>query len=197
MNVLRELVLPALVAERSASRRITVWSAGCSLGEEAYTLAILINEALGSRQGFQVTVVGSDLDEPGLERARLAEYNEWSVRTLDAEQRARFFDSCGNRFILKPRYRRGVHFQGHNLADASAAIPGPGDFDLVLCRNVAMYLSEAALAAAYATFARAIGSRGLLILSPSDPRPTEVAMVRRRPLGYPASASSLRAASGS
>ncbi|HVJ17928.1 MAG TPA: protein-glutamate O-methyltransferase CheR, partial [Polyangiaceae bacterium] len=174
MSVLREAILPSLI-ERSSGRGLTIWSAGCSLGEEAYTLSILLQELTAGRQGFQFNVVASDLDEVGLARARAAEYSEWSLRSLGAEARDRYFERHGSRFVLRQRWRKGVRFETHNLVDPVVPPPSPGVFDLVLCRNVAIYFSEAALGSLHEKLLQALAPDGLLLFAPSDPRPTNEA----------------------
>ena len=130
VNVLRELVIPLLI-ERSLGRSLTIWSAGCALGEEAYTLAILLQELSVGREGLHFNVVATDIDESAVVRARTAEYSQWSLRSLAAEAHERYFERRGARFVLRPRWRRNVRFESHNLVDSLAAPPSPGGFDLV------------------------------------------------------------------
>ncbi len=170
VSVLRALVMPLLI-ERASARRLSIWSAGCAQGEEAYTLSILLQELTVGRQDFEFEIVATDLDEAGLARARAAEYSEWSVRSLSAEHRDRYFERRGARFVLRQRWRRNVRFDTHNLVDPLARPPSPGAFDLVLCRNVAIYFTEPALVTLNEKLAQGLGAQGLLLLAPSDPRP--------------------------
>lgn len=170
ISVLRELVIPQLI-ERSCGRKLWIWSAGCAQGEEAYTLSILLQELTVGRQGFVFEIVATDIDEVGLARARAAEYSEWSVRSLIADHRDRYFERRGARFVLRPRWRRNVRFETHNLVDPLAPPPSPGGFDLVLCRNVAIYFTEPALVTMNEKLALGLGAQGLLLFAPSDPRP--------------------------
>ncbi len=170
ISVLRDLVMPQMI-ERAAGRKLSIWSAGCAQGEEAYTLSIMVQELTVGRQGFDFEIVATDIDEAGLARARAAEYSEWSVRSLSAEQRDRYFERRGARFVLRQRWRRNVRFETHNLVDSLAAPPRPGSFDLVLCRNVAIYFTEPALVTMNERLAQGLGAQGLLLLAPSDPRP--------------------------
>jgi chemotaxis protein methyltransferase CheR len=172
ITVLRERLLPALI-ERSGGKNLTIWSAGCSLGEEAYTLAILLHELAPLHQGLDFSIVATDVDEIGLNKARAAEYGEWSVRSLGADERERYFERRGTRFVLRPRWRRNVRFETQNLVDPSAPPPAPGAFDLVICRNVAIYFGEQALDLMSHKLGAAVGHSGLVLLAPSDPRPSD------------------------
>ncbi|HEV8246608.1 MAG TPA: protein-glutamate O-methyltransferase CheR [Polyangiaceae bacterium] len=168
---LREHVLPELLARKSDSEPLSIWSAGCSLGEEPYTLSILTREAMADSRELRVSIVASDVDELGLQRARVGEFSEWSLRTLNDELRERYFERKGSRFLLRSRYRSGVRFEHHNLVDCADQPPSPGKFDLILCRNVAIYFTDEGVHALYSKLARALKSDGLLLVAPSDPRP--------------------------
>ena len=168
---LGEILLPRLIARAASSNELSFWSAGASNGEEPYTLAILLDALWQGAPDVRVRIVGTDLDDAALRVARNGEYGEWSVRTLPETLRARYFDRRGERFVLRDRYRRWVRFEIHNLADPESAAPEPGQFDLVLCRNVAIYLTDAGILAAFSKIARALKPGGVLVTAPSDPRP--------------------------
>lgn len=170
---LREVVLPKLVARAQKRKELAIWSAGCSCGEEPYTVAILLRELLGSSPGLDVRIVGTDVDASALRAATEAVYPEWSVRTLPADVRQKYFVTRGSRFALQDQYKKWVRFEPHNLADSTSKLPEPGSFDLVLCRNVGIYLSDEALEELYAKLAGALAEDGLLVTAPSDPRPNE------------------------
>ncbi len=173
MASLRDQVLPEII-ERTASRRhLRIWSAGCSGGEELYSVAILLRELVPDIDFWELSLVGTDVDAAALERARRAEYKTWSLRATDVQQRARHFEASpdGSRFRLRERYRRGVSFHLHNLADASSQPPTPGAFDLVLCRNVSIYLHARAREALRKKIATALVPQGRWIAGPSDPVP--------------------------
>jgi chemotaxis protein methyltransferase CheR len=170
---LREVVLPRLVERARKRKELSIWSAGCSCGEEPYTVAILVHELLGPSPGFDVRIVGTDVDASALRAAAAAHYAEWSVRTLPAAVRQKYFEVRGSRFALRDQYKKWVRFEAHNLADASSKVPEPGTFDLVLCRNVGIYLSDDALEALYGKLASALSPDGLVVTAPSDPRANE------------------------
>ncbi len=138
-------VLPALAAaalERGAAR-LECWSAGCASGEEPYTLAIQWRMALAARfPGLALHVLGTDVDEALLERARAARYRSSSVEALPAAWREQAFERRGRLLCLRDAFRAGVELERQDLA---AELP-QRQFDLILCRNLAFTYFGAALA---------------------------------------------------
>src|SRR5690606_9548967 len=118
---------------RTTSHRIRIWSAGCAGGEEAHTLALLGVEAgLGGR----LRVLGTDVSAPAIERARAGRYSAWSLRSVPDDVAARWFHHHAGTMVVREDARSLVRFEVRNLLD-----PPGGRFDLVLCRNVLMYLT--------------------------------------------------------
>jgi chemotaxis protein methyltransferase CheR len=171
MEALRQVVLPDLLQRCAAQRRVRIWSAGCSTGEEAYTLAILLQEVLPAPHNWDIQIVATDVNRPSLEIARHGYYGEWSFRGTPDEVRRRYFVPEGKGWRLQEQIRRGVRFAYLNLV--SDAFPSVADtaFDLVLCRNVTIYFSPAATQRVYRRFADILAPRGWLVLGPSDPTP--------------------------
>ncbi len=170
---LRDLVLPLLIERCRDKRVFSVWSAGCSTGEELYSIAILLDELIPDQSDWTISLVGTDLDAGAVERAKRAIYKPWSLRAVTAEERAVYFTSEGpdGHFRLRNRYKRNITFQVHNLANAHEALPGPARFDLILCRNVLIYFSQESQRIVTSTFARALSGEGLWIAGASDPTP--------------------------
>jgi chemotaxis protein methyltransferase CheR len=171
MATLRDLVLPRLLARNAASRRLCIWSAGCSNGEEPYSLSILVDQLLPAAAGWTIRIVGTDVDDGALRLAARGEYGEWSVRGVPPAVRERYFETRGAKLRLCDRHRRWVRFEAHNLADQVAYAPEPSTFDLILCRNVGIYLSDDAAAVLYEKLAAALAPHGVVVTAPSDPRP--------------------------
>lgn len=171
---LREHVLPPLIAAASATRVLRIWSAGCSTGEELYTISILLHELIPDLDSWTIALVGTDVDDGALVHARTARYAVWSLRSTTQDQRARYFqhDRAGDRYLLRDRYRRHTSFSLHNLVDEGASAPAPGAFDLVLCRNVSIYLTPHARAAVDRKLSAALSAHGWWISGPSDPLPS-------------------------
>ncbi len=141
--------------------------AGCSSGEEPYTLNIFVRGFPASLAGA-LTIEGIDIDSERLEMARRAIYRPTSLRALTPEQTSRYFirhETDG--FELRETFRRGVQFHYGNILD-SDSFPGHGHFDAVFCRNVLIYFSEPALKAAVENFARVVRPGGMLFLGHSE-----------------------------
>jgi chemotaxis protein methyltransferase CheR len=134
-EALRTTVLAELLAQRRSPRPLSCWSAAASTGQEAYSLAMLAAEiGLGS---WEMQILGTDLAESALERARLARYSQLEVnRGLPAAYLVKFFTRQGLEWVLKDEIRSRVRFQRHDLRDSARHL---GPFDLVFCRNVLIY----------------------------------------------------------
>ncbi|HLH21117.1 MAG TPA: CheR family methyltransferase [Chloroflexota bacterium] len=173
IDALRQIVLPDVLARRAPPRRLRLWSAGCSSGEETYTLAILVREALTDADAWQVDLVGTDISRPALAAARRAVYGEWSFRGTPQAVRGRYFQAEGSHWRLDRSIREMARFAYLNLAaDATTwqAVVGT-DLDVILCRNVTIYFGREAAQALYARLAAALAPGGWLVLGPSDPAP--------------------------
>lgn len=161
-DLLRSVVLPEVLHD-AGDRTVHLWSAGCASGEEAFTLAALAEETgLGERYA----VVGSDASRRAVDRAQRAVYGKWSMRsTTPSEQRAHFVDQ-GGRFRVEEGLRRHTRFLQRNLLDGP---PPPGRFDVILCRNLLIYLTPAAVQRVADVLGGALAARGWLITAAGDP----------------------------
>ena len=170
---LREVVFPDLFQRRAAARRLTLWSAGCSSGEEPYTLAILLRDLVPTLDTWDVRLFATDLSEPALETARRAVYREWSFRETPPWVRQRYFTARGELWQLHDAIRQMVRFERVNLvADTyPPVLRGAGTLDLILCRNVTIYFNHTVSHDLYRRFAALLAPGGWLILGPSDPPP--------------------------
>jgi chemotaxis protein methyltransferase CheR len=140
LDVFRDDLLPELVREASAERRteLRILSAGCSAGQEPYTLALLLKEAQTPRS-VRFRITGVDLDPAVLERARSGRYTEHSFRGVDEEFRERYFDAVSRtEWELVPEVREQVEFLEANLADPTWSRSLPPQ-DVIFCRNVLIY----------------------------------------------------------
>lgn len=142
-----------------------VWSAGCSTGEEPYTLAMLLVEK-GVLPTRRVRIYASDLSPDAIRRAQIAVYGAHALRSTSPERRERHFEPAeGGRFRVKTEARGPVAFAALGILDE----PKEGLlFDVILCRNVLMYLDEDARRRAAEHFAHRLKPGGYLLLGPSD-----------------------------
>lgn len=149
------------------SRRLRVLSAGCSSGEEPYTLAIWARRHLPVGAGVELDLHAFDVDRRRLETARGAAYGRYSLRALDRRQRRCYFlERNDGLHVLKEPYRRDVVFRHGNIVDPATFPAGP--FDALFCRNVFIYFAEEAIHRALDVFAGVLRPGGLLFLGHSE-----------------------------
>ncbi|MFT3924644.1 MAG: CheR family methyltransferase [Myxococcales bacterium] len=150
---------------RELRRTLHVWSAGCSSGEEAYTLAML-----GARLGVPLQILASDVNAEAVERARRAVYSEWPLRHVAPEERAGCFVAVKDGFEVAPRIRKAVSFCVHNLATASPLVPEKTDrlWDAIVCRNVLIYFDLAARGRTLERFESVLPDEGALVLASGE-----------------------------
>jgi len=167
-DVLAERVLPSLVVARRRTRRLRLWSAGCSTGEEAWTLAILLQRLLPP--GWDANVLATDVAERALAQARRGVYGARSFRQTPDSVRARWFTPAGDRWEVDPALRRRVRFAPLNLAtdDYPSFENGTAGLDLVLCRHVLVYFTAEARARVAARLARCLAPGGWLAVAPAE-----------------------------
>jgi two-component system CheB/CheR fusion protein len=163
---LRDHTLPTLIEDaRRNGRQLRVWSAGCSTGEEAYSLAITLMEALGDSSGaVDVRVFATDIDGAAIAFARRGLYPPAALKNVPPELRARYFVKSDGGYEVAKSLRSLMIFGEHDLA---ARAPFPR-IDLILCRNVLIYFNQAMQRAALETFGLSLRDQGRLVLGPSE-----------------------------
>ena len=142
-RLLREYIIPTLIAERSAgsdgSKTIRIWSAGCSSGEEAYSIAITLDEmgVFVACPDWTIEIIGTDLNTKTLEKARRGVYTARAVRNIEGRLLDEHFVRDGKTFALSDKIKKRVKFEFGNLTQTPMPCSGPQD--VVLCKNVAIY----------------------------------------------------------
>jgi len=166
LDALRKDVLPAIARESDDARPFRVWSAGCSTGEEAWTLAMILDEARALRQRSS-SILATDLSGACIEEAKAGVYGRRSLRgEIPPTLRARGLVALSEgRVQVHDRLRASVSFSVANLVDGP---PEQGVFDVVMCRNVLIYLTRAARAEVIASFFAALRPGGVLFLGHSE-----------------------------
>lgn len=142
--LLEQVILPGLISEkRSGSSEIRIWSAGCAGGEEAYSLAMILNEfARETDTEIHFRIFATDISEQSLETARRGVYGQKSVRNVTLKYLQKYFDQHAERYVIDPKLRERIEFSLYDLLDDSSCCPPAsifGDFDLVICSNVLFY----------------------------------------------------------
>jgi chemotaxis protein methyltransferase CheR len=158
-------VLPRLREVRE-SKRLRIWSAGCSTGQEVWSLAMLFAEDPVKWQGWTIDILGSDVSEGVVSRARSGTYTQFEVqRGLGITQMIRWFEEVEGGWRAVEGLRRSVRFQVHNLLEPP---PHPGQFDIVLCRNVLLYLNADKKRLAFDRLASALAPDGVFMLGAGE-----------------------------
>lgn len=163
---IRDLVLPRLLEERASTRRLDIWSAACSTGEEPYSLAMTIDRVIppGDRE---VRVHATDLRTSCIERAMAGTYSQFQVqRGLPVRDLLRYFRPAGKDWSIVDSIRKQLTFQRFNLLDSFDRLPGP--FDLVMLRNVIIYLDDRSREELFLKIHRVLRPGGFLILGVAE-----------------------------
>ena len=165
-TVLRKIVLPEILQRSS---RIRIWSAGCSTGEEVYTLRIVVDETLSEagRDGAEVSIVGTDISTAAIAKAQKGLYNDRALRLVPSATLERFFFPSGDAVRqIRDEVRSRVDFRVHNLFKD----PPPGrPFDIIFCRNVMIYFNKETQAVLVdGVFAGALDPQGYLFIGHSE-----------------------------
>ena len=138
---LAEKVLPERIRAKAQTKQLRILSAGCSSGDEPYSLAIMVREALPDLAAWDVKIIGIDINPAILLKASQARYSEWSLRATSEDVRRRYFRADGADFVLAPEIQKMVSFEERNLIDEDPLFWKSLACDLVFCRNVLMYFT--------------------------------------------------------
>ena len=161
-----ETICGRLRDARMQERRLRIWSAGCSTGQEAYSLAINFAERPDLWEGWQIEICGTDVSSYAIDRAKRGIYSQFEIqRGLPIRQMLRWFESQNEDWQAVSDLRRKIQFQVHSLIDPPPSING---FDVVLCRNVLLYFSQEIRTSVFERLRRAIASDGVLVLGAGE-----------------------------
>jgi len=176
MKLLREQILPDLLQRRKAERTLRLWSAGCSTGEEAYSLAILLDELLAGKPAWGIHILGTDINAQALRKAEEGVFGEWSFRMAAPEVRDRYFTSHRSGWRIASRLREQVSFRCANLNQDRFRDPagGPEGMDLILCRNVFIYFTPEAAVAVGRKLAATLRDGGYLLTGHAELPPSSL-----------------------
>jgi len=162
----RTQMLPRMIEARRGGRALRIWSAAASHGQEAYSLAMLLAEERARLEGWRVEIVGTDIADGVLERAKAGLYSQFEVqRGLPVRMLAKHFAKEGESWRLAPAIRSMVSFRRFNLLDDLRAL---GRFDVVFCRNVLIYFDPPTKARVLGAIARQLAPDGFLVLGAAE-----------------------------
>ena len=176
---LPETILPELKARRAATRRLAIWSVGCSTGQEAYSLAMTFAAQQEMWRDWTIDILATDVAPSVVAAAREGHYSQFQIqRGLGALQMVSFFEETRTGWQANETLRAMVRFQTHNLLDLP---PAPGRFDLILCRNVLFYFDRAIRARAFERLSDALAPDGRLMLGAGETTVGQTTALAPRP----------------
>lgn len=162
----RDLVLPALLEKRAAQKRIRIWSAASSSGQEPYSLAILLKEAAAKWAGWRIEIIGTDISREMLEKAQAGLYTQFEVqRGLPIQLLVKYFKQVGDKWHLDPAIRAMVQYKYFNLLEDPGSL---GKFDVVYCRNVLIYFDQDTKKQVLERIAKLMPEDGILYLGGAE-----------------------------
>ena len=161
-------VIPELMKRSS---RLNIWSAGCSIGAEPYSLAMILNDMTPNTRH---RILATDLDIEILAKAKGGVYNENELKAMSEARKSKYFTRQGDKYAVSPDIKQRIEFKRHNLLKDSFET----GFDLILCRNVVIYFTEEAKDQLYANFFKALKPGGILFVGATE------AILNFRKLGY-------------
>jgi chemotaxis protein methyltransferase CheR len=168
LEAFAEEILPELAAKKARTKRLRIWSAGCSTGEEPYTLAMLIQQSRLFDSSWNIDIIGTDISQRVLRTARKAVYSQSSFRATEEDQVARWFNKLEDgKFAVGESIRSMVHFGHLNLMDEKM-MGLIGECDAIMCRNVIIYFDKNAKAKVVNSFFKKIAAGGYLLLGHSE-----------------------------
>lgn len=165
-ELLADKVLPALAERQAAARRLRIWSAGCSTGQEAYSLAMLFGQNPERWHGWTISILGTDISGRAVRAARRACYSQFEIqRGLSVAQMLGWFAETPKGWVPNDALRAMVRFEQRNILDPAFH---ERPFDLILCRNVLLYFDRTTRDRAFARLDEALASDGWLMLGAGE-----------------------------
>jgi chemotaxis protein methyltransferase CheR len=163
-DLLRHKIIPELIDRRSrtGSARIRIWSAACSTGQELYSIAILLKELLGDTERYGVQLIGTDISDDAVARASRGLFSAVEIsRGMSEDMRSRYFSARPGAWQIRDEIRAMASFRKLNLLQDFSAL---GRFDVIFCRNVAIYFNDADRRKLFARMERALEPGGALVI---------------------------------
>lgn len=165
-DLFRDILLPEKLAANAQSRTLRIWCAAVSTGQEAYSIAMLLDEAADRLAGWSIEILGTDISIEVLDRARHGLYSQFEVqRGLPIQLLLKHFRQEGDKWRLSERIRGMVTLKPHNLLEPSQQL---GQFDIIFCRNVLIYFDVPTKARVMAALAERLARNGAFILGAAE-----------------------------
>jgi chemotaxis protein methyltransferase CheR len=173
-TALENSIFPELIARRRDEKRLRIWSAACSTGEEPYSIAILLTRLLPDIRDWSIHLLASDINPQSLEKAQRGLYRQWSLRQMPREIRERYFIQQGDKYEVLPEIRKMVTFRRLNLVTDPfpSLLNNTSHMDIIFCRNVLIYFDEQTMLELIDRFHQALTDNGWLIVGHAEPSPS-------------------------
>jgi chemotaxis protein methyltransferase CheR len=171
-SLLKTRLLPGLIARKkqeqiatgATKRSLRIWSAGCSTGEEAYSLAILVKQLISDLASWDILILGTDINQAAIESAKRGIYNSWSFRKVDPGLQNQYFNQVRSDWQIDEQIRHMVNFKpGNLLKDSFPNYLDIYDMDLIICRNVFIYFDFQTVATIVKKFYQSLKPEGYFI----------------------------------
>ena len=169
-NLLKNYILPELIERQKPMRSLRIWSAGCSTGEEPYSLAILLQEMIPDWEQWDILILGTDINQSNIEKAKRGIYSSWSFRMVDPNLQRQHFSHHRAEWQVVEKIRNMVTFQYGNLVKDPCPNINAGIYsmDLIICRNVFVYFSAQAISLTLKKFYHALRPGGYLMTAHAE-----------------------------
>ncbi|WP_013324330.1 CheR family methyltransferase [Gloeothece verrucosa] len=174
--LLRNKILPELIQRKQKSQHLRILSAGCSTGQEPYSLAILLRQMIPDFAGWHIKILGIDINQDAITQARKGVYNAWSFRQVDEEIKEKYFNFTNEQYELNQSIKSLVKFERINLAkDIFPQMDTDlRDMDLIICRNVFIYFTYSAIVNVIEKFYNTLQIGGYLLTGHAELSPEQV-----------------------
>ncbi|WP_370676876.1 protein-glutamate O-methyltransferase CheR [Pleomorphomonas sp. PLEO] len=161
-----QMMMPEMLKARASSKKIRIWCAAASTGQEPYTLAMCLKEMERQLMGWRIEILGTDISNEVLDRAKAGTYTQFEVqRGLPIQLLLKYFTQQGESWTISPELRSMVQWRKFNLLDSFASF---GQFDIVFCRNVLIYFDQVTKVDILGRIAKTMAPDGYLVLGAAE-----------------------------
>jgi len=183
--LLQNTILPELIKDRETSRSLRIWCAGCSTGEEPYSVAMLLDMLLPDKSGWSIFIVGTDINGESLKKAERGIYSDWSFRMVDKTIKEKYFRRHQDGWEIDGNIKKMVRFHYGNLMEAAFYSQNSEmrDMDIIICRNVFIYFNKESVALVFRNFINTLHDGGQLITGHGELHGQD--LMRLRQIIYP------------
>jgi chemotaxis protein methyltransferase CheR len=169
-RVIKEVLIPEIVKRHRNDRKIRIWSAGCSTGEEPYSLAIMLAESLPELADWEISILATDINREALNKTQEGLYGRWSFRGVPMDVIKRNFTHKGDKYLIKKKFKDMITFKYLNLVEDGypSLATNTAEIDLILCRNVSIYFSPEVITRVVSKLYKSLVEGGYLLVGPAE-----------------------------